>query len=118
MGSPLKKMWDGRRNEHDWGLIVINDDTCANNDVFRTDLSEIQIHNYEYNEHCNHSLKCLWFWHNVKSFIEKKHLQTIKDVHVELRILILSHRIYKYTCLQEALFISNAFNKNVENYFV
>jgi hypothetical protein len=104
-GSPLRKMWDGRRDEQEWGLIVINDDGVdADSHVLNFIFSRIR--DYEYNAHgyCGNPLQRLAFWKNIRSFIEFKHQEIMRDINGELRCKVLSSLVYQYACLQEASF--------------
>jgi hypothetical protein len=103
MGSPLKKVWNG---EKDHRLIIINDDgpVCNESNSF-LNLVFSRIREYEYREGaiCNpfhrHTL-----WKNIRIFAELKHRCIIKNNNNELRVPLLSAYVYKYACIQEALF--------------
>lgn len=110
-GSPLKKVWDGRLDEQDWGVIIINDDVIINeaNEVLNMVFSRIRDYEHRSDCYCGNPFQRLEFWKNIRLYVEDKHRVIIRE---DLRIKLLNSRVYKYACLQEALF-----SNEIENVF-
>jgi len=91
--------------EEELNRVIVIDDSFDNNDLFNYLFSKTHEYTYEASigKEVNHLQRYL-FWKSIRTFIEFKHLEIMKDKREYLRTRLLSGNMYEFACHQEMKF--------------